>query len=183
MFACLAQPHDHAPRQQCEIAGVDRQANAGRGGHDSVEAKVAEPEQPTFLPSNPPHVHDIEALQMFLDEAGNRFGRILQVAVHDDNHVAARMVERGTERRLVAEVSRESHHSNLRMRRDSFRQQCRSAIRAPVVDDDDFVGTAWQRVEYRRETTQQLGENGLFVVDGDGRRHSGGSGHRGLPLK
>ena len=108
MFACFAQPHDHTPRQQGEIARVDRQPDAGRGRHDAVETKVAEPKKPTFLASNPPHEYDVEALQMFLDESRNRLGGILQVAVHDDDDVAGHMVEGGAQRRLVAEVSRES---------------------------------------------------------------------------
>ena len=67
------------------------------------------------------------------------FRRVLQVGIDDDNRLgAARVVEAGGERRLLAEIAAERDHRDFGARALQHRQQFRRAVRGAVIDIDDL---------------------------------------------
>ena len=121
---------------------------------------------------------------MLLEETRDQLRRILQVAVHHDDDVSRRVVERGRERRLVAEVAGQRHPHDPRVPRGRGDDGGKGPVGAAVVHEHDLVGAARELVQDRADPAQELRKDLLFVVqrdrDGDPRR----SGHgRRLPLK
>ena len=107
MFRNLLQRIDDPTGEQREVARIDREPDSGDQSQHAIEDEVAGAKHPPFLPPHPPHVNDVEALRVFLEQLRNGFRRILQVAIHDDDHIACRVIESRAERRLMAEVTRE----------------------------------------------------------------------------
>ncbi|MNN84205.1 hypothetical protein D3C81_2013380 [compost metagenome] len=57
-----------------------------------------------------PRQHHVIAVAPVLQEGRQQFGRVLQVGIHGDHHVAARFVQPGCQRRLLAEIARQVDH-------------------------------------------------------------------------
>ena len=99
-------------------------------------------------------------------EPGDR--RVLQVGIHQHDHVAARLLEPGGERRLLAEVARQLQAADARHGQPGP-QRGERRVGAAVVDDHDLPREA-QRVELGAERAQQRIEvAGLQVVGDEGR--------------
>ena len=124
---------DGAPRQQPEVARVGGDVGRGHAAEEPVErADGEQPETRLALAPLADRVDDVEALVPALDEIRDHLRRILQVAVDEHDRVAARRVEPGGERDLVAEVPRQAKQPNVRSsapRARAARPTCRRSSR------------------------------------------------------
>ena len=59
------------------------------------------------MPDRADSVYDLETLAPLLDEFGNDFGRVLEIAVDHDNGLAPGALQAGRDGHLVTEVTRE----------------------------------------------------------------------------
>jgi hypothetical protein len=76
---------------------------------------------------------------------------MLQVAVHRDHRVAARVFDAGEQRALVAEVAGKADPPNVRMLTRRRHYRLPGAVAAPVVHEYDFEAAdeSWQHRRYR----------------------------------
>ena len=93
---------------------------------------------PLFAPT----AGDVESLIDFLQEGGNIFRSVLQIAVHGDDHLAAGLVKAGRESGRLSEVAPQADHLQVRIGFDQIAQQLVAAIGRSVVDIENFVGPA-----------------------------------------
>ena len=161
---------DDTTREQGEVARVERQPHVGERGEEAVEEVVAGAESPVLLAVRAPCVDDVEPRQVDVDEPGDLLGRILQVAVHHDDDVPGGVVERGGQRRLVAEVPGEGQADDAGVGSGGGGDQLEGGVRAAVVDEDDLVGAAGEPVEHGRETPEELGKDFFLVEERDRHR-------------
>ncbi len=84
-------------------------------------------------------VDDVVAVAKLGEEVVDQLGRVLQVAVHQHDRVAARRVEPGGRRDLVAEVARERDDAQVRVGVGRAEQLLERRVAAAVVDQDHLV--------------------------------------------
>jgi len=131
--------HD-APAHQPEIARIDGDRDVREASHDPVERRRREYLEAALARAPPAGgVDDIVAGAEALDERADQLGRVLQVAVHQHDRVAARRVDAGGRRDLVAEVARERDDPQVRVAFEPVEQEPARGIAAAVVDGDHFV--------------------------------------------
>ena len=104
-------------------------------------------------------VDDVVALAPALDERPEQLGRILQVDVHRDQDVAARVVDAGGERRLLAEVAREVDDPQPAVTRAAVEQMGQRVVVRAVVHEHDLeaqAGALQKRLDRRQEDIDRL---------------------------
>ena len=72
------------------------------------------------------------------DQFGDHLGRVLEIAVHEHNGVAARSLHARRERPHVSPVARKVHDYNVRILDLQFPQQFQRGIPRTIVHIDDF---------------------------------------------
>ncbi len=60
-------------------------------------------------------IDDVVTLTMRFDHLYDDFGRVLQIGIHRNNHVAARSFEAGNQTKLMAEVARKIDAYGIRV--------------------------------------------------------------------
>jgi len=94
---------------------------------------------------------------------------VLEIAVHGDNHLAARIVKAGSERGGLAKVAAQLNHHHPRIQSGDLFEQQKGAVRAGVIHKDDLKIPV-----LRLHRLHDLGEEGneavLLVV----KRHDDG---------
>ena len=113
-------------------------------------------------------VNDVVPFGVLGQELGDDFGGILQVAVHHHDHVAADMVQRGSDRDLVAEIPRQADGHDARILGRGGCQHFDGAVAAAVIDQHDFVRSARDLVEHGAHSGQQRRQHFALVIDRDG---------------
>ncbi|MEI9897779.1 MAG: hypothetical protein WDN28_28960 [Chthoniobacter sp.] len=71
---------------------------------------------------------------------GDVAGIVLQVAIHRNDHIAAREVEAGHHRRRLAVITAEVHHFDGRIFRGEAVEHARAGVVAAVIDEDELHG-------------------------------------------
>ena len=74
------------------------------------------------------HVDDVGAVLPRRDHVRDQLGRVLEVGVEHRDGVAARVLEAGGERRLVAEVAREVDDAQARVARGERGRGCSGVL-------------------------------------------------------
>src|SRR5262249_18057149 len=106
----MSQYLDDLAIHQAEVAAVERDGQIADGVEHAIEEGVTGALDQAFLALGADGVDDVVAGPPGGDELVEHLGRILQIAVHDDDGLAAGVIESGTDRRLMAEVAAEVHH-------------------------------------------------------------------------
>ena len=121
---------------------------------------------------------------MLRQQRRDRFGAVLEIAVHCHDHVAAHEVERRAQCRLVAEVARQRHDDEPVVALSGLLEEGERAVPAPVVHEHDLVRATGNRVEHGAQPPQQLGHPRLLVVQRNRHGDSCRVAHRrARPLK
>ena len=114
-------------------------------------------------PSTSGGVYDVAA--PFLkrrDQHRDVLGLILEIRVHQDQDIALRVIESGSDSRVLPEVSREADDLEPRISGCLSLEQRQRAVAAAVVNDDGLVVKS---VKGRSEPLDELIDSGLVVVD------------------
>jgi hypothetical protein len=72
------------------------------------------------------------------DQPLDQRGRVLAVAVHEENPAQARVVETGKQRRLLAEIARQRDDLDIEAIGGERTRRRQRRIAAAVIDIDDF---------------------------------------------
>ncbi len=155
--------HDLAVHQ-AEIAAVQGNIQVADGPHQPIESCVGQAFEQPFLAFGADRVDDVVALPPEVDELAEHLGRILQVAVHDDDAPSARVLDASADRRLVAEIAAEVQDDNIRVARLDGVEQGRRAVAAAVIDEHQLIGDV-RRPQRERETAVDLGGVLFLVVE------------------
>src|SRR5713101_1456360 len=83
--------------------------------------------------------NDLEPFLRLGVELGDLLRRVLEVAVHDHDPLAARVVETGVDRVLLAEISTETDPADTRQPLAVLPDLLPGSIRAAVIDQHDLV--------------------------------------------
>ena len=94
---------------------------------------------PGTLPAGPARVHDLDAFAGPRVQPRDVFGRVLEVAVHDDDPAAARGLDAGRDRRVLAEVATEPDEAHGVVLVGELAEDAPGLVRAAIVDEDDLV--------------------------------------------
>ena len=141
------------------------QRDAGELGHQPVRRAAGNlPRQPMVAPRHAPAAYQVVALLNSLQEFRNLRGIVLQVAVHGDNHFAAREVEPGLERRRLPEIPPQPHHIHPPVVLENIFEHFVGFVAAAVVHKNNFIGFA-QPVHHFRQPHVQRGNVFLFVEE------------------
>jgi len=158
-LARVAQRADDAPAHQPEVAGVDGDRDVREPPDDAVEERGGEQlEAALAVPAPARRVDDVVAVAELGQEVVDELGRVLQVAVHQHDRVAARRVEPRRRRDLVAEVARERDHAQVGIAVGRVEQLLERGVAAPVVDQDQLVrgGRDAQSGDHVADAAQEL---------------------------
>ena len=98
----------------------------------------------SFRSFRQPHTMSSAALEL-LHHRRNVARIVLEIAVGGDDEAAAGVIEARRERRGLTEVAAEPDHPQARVGRLQPRENLEALVRAPIVDDDDFVRTGPRR--------------------------------------
>jgi hypothetical protein len=101
---------------------------------------------------------------------------MLQVGVHDDHRLAARVVEAGRQRDLLAEVTAERDGADARIARVVGLDDGERVVEAAVVHEHDLPGGR-DPLQHRREAREERADAGRLVVDRDDDAEFDGGGH------
>ncbi len=97
---------------------------------------------------------------------------MLQVAVHDDHHVAAALLDARVERGALAGVAREEHAAEFRVMGTQAAHDLLGAVGGAVAHHDDLVRPA-DRPQCRVRAPHELADALLLVVHGRHHRDRG----------
>ena len=113
-LARLPQSVDDAPAHQTKIAGVDGYRNVRQPAYDTVKYGSRQDFEAALAAAAPPRCkNDVVAGLIAVEKLSDEFGRILQIAVHEDNRVAVGSVEPRGRRDLMPEIARQGKHANV----------------------------------------------------------------------
>ena len=150
-------------RERAEGSKVPRQGDAHRAREDlmiGVRGKIAR--RDTWVEFD--RVHDVATLLFeCLDEQRDVLGLVLEIGVHQDQDVAARVVERGGDGRVLAEVSREADDPQSRVGRGLCLQPRQRTVATAIVHDHRLVVKPLER---RSHAFDERIDGGFVVVDG-----------------
>ncbi len=76
------------------------------------------------------------ALAPETDQIGNQLGRVLQVAIHDDDRSPSGMFEASAYRRLLPEIPAQADHDRLFVLAVQGVEQVGRRVPAAIVDED-----------------------------------------------
>ena len=150
-----------------ERAAVVVQVHPGHGRNERVRhhrRQAAREER--ILAVLAPAAHDVGAALERLDHRRQVARIVLQIAVQRRDVAPARVLEAGCERRGLPEVAPQPDHPHVGIDGLEPCQDLEALVRAPIVDDDDFVRTS-PGVEGRRELAVQVLERRRLVPDRD----------------
>ena len=165
----LAQAQERVERgavEEAEVAGVGLEVDLREPAHERVEpARGRELEARLALALAPLGDDDVRALAPARDQVGDELGRILEIAVDHHHRVAARVVEPGGQRQLVAEGPRQVQDADAGIALGELVEDRGGGVRRAVVDDHDLVGEVPER---GRDASAELGGEPFLV---EHRRH------------
>ena len=138
----LAEFHEgihHAARDEAE--GAELRVNR-ISGDQAQQAKIqAAAEVPDRRPKGRLSFgeDDIEPLSSGCHKLLDRLRRILQIAIHEDDVVAARLLQPGDDGGLLAEIARQPAGDHMRVAFGELLQDGPRLVRASIVDEDDLI--------------------------------------------
>jgi hypothetical protein len=144
-----------------------------RGAHEIVGREAGDAaEQQRLLALLAHALDEVVALADLLDELRHLLGRVLQVAVHDHDVPAPRMLDAGVDGRALAAVARQEDPDEVGVAGRQLADDLRGRVRAAVVDQHDLVARP-QPGERGRDAAVELAHAELLVVHGrdDGDLH------------
>ena len=168
---------DHLPRIGTQHAAEVGQPQPRDGDRDPVHEARGEPPEHGVLAVHPDSPDDVIPLGELGQQLGDLFGRILQVGVERDDHIARDVLEGREDRLVLAEIARQLEHPDaVGPLPRGLLQELERAVAAAVVDEDELVGMP-RRVHDRGQPPQELRQVALLVVD----RDDDGDPHRACP--
>jgi hypothetical protein len=128
-----------AARHQPRGGVVVRDLQARGGAHDRVVQAAGEAVEPAAATPGLHAVHDVDAFGDQLRVEGDQpLGLLFQVAVDEEHQLAARVLEAGHHRAVVAVVARQVDHAHLRHRRGHRQRAVERIVGRAVVDQHDL---------------------------------------------
>src|ERR671919_2684301 len=165
---------ERSPVDESEVSGSDPDVDVGQPPEETVEG-FRRPVLGATLAVALLH-HRVDDLVPFAppgEELRDHFRRMLEVAVHGDNGIAAGEVEPRRERDLVAEAAGQADDLEPWIPPVELDGEPVCGVRAPVVDEDDLPVAVYS-LERRREARRELRQHLLLVAqryhDGEKRR-------------
>ncbi len=174
---------DRAEHRRHDLAAVRVERAAEVGDLDAREAAEHAVDHPRGKRATPgvaagdaAPAGDVVAALDGREQPGNVLGRVLQVAVHRHDDLAARAGKTRVHRGVLAEVALEADGAHACIGRVEALELREGAVGRAVVDEDQLVRTV-ERVERGDRPPVQLVERSRLVVerddDGDVRRRLG----------
>ena len=135
---------------QPEVARVVRELDPRELGEQAVEpARAGELEPRLALARLAHRVDDVGAAAPGVEHLRDQLGRVLEVAVDHHHDVAARVLQPGADRRLVAEVARQADELDPLVRGRQGAQPLAGRVARAVVDEDQLEVEPVQRRDVR----------------------------------
>ncbi len=157
---------DSTPPVSVEGAAEVRDLDAGEAAQHPVDQPRGERASQRVLACAPPPARHVVAGLYRLDEPGYVLGRVLEVAVHRHDDVAAGTRQPRVHRRMLSEVALEAHRPNARIGAVQTLERRKGPVGRAVVDEDQLE-RARPRIERGDRAAVQLVERAGLVVDGD----------------
>ena len=111
-----------------------------------------------------PSAGDVEAFVDLLQQRGDVFRGMLQIAIHGDDDVAFGFVKAGRERRCLAEIAAQANHLEVPIGLHQIGEQLKASVGRRVVDEKNFV-RALQLLQHRREAVVEREDGVLLIVN------------------
>ncbi len=149
---------NHAAVHQPEVAGVRRHLHAARIAEQLIEPARARALEPGFVGAVAPHgIHHFCAGRPAREHQLDQRGRMLQVGVQADHHVAGGGFQARAQRSFLAEIAGQLHMAKALVF-GPLRHQRFGAVGAAVVGHDDFPAGAQRRqpVAQKRQQHAQV---------------------------
>ena len=127
--------------QESDISGANRHR---RTAHQRKQA-IEEPRWPALERAfsfrlGAYALHDDSACAPRVEERGNRFGRVLPVGIHHQDHLAASFSQSSQDRSLMAKIPRELNAHDVRVRAPQALDRAPRTVSAAIIHHDDLVG-------------------------------------------
>ena len=151
---------------RAEVVEID----AAQLGHHPIGDAAGElAHEPVIAAGVAPAADEVEAFFDFLEEAGNFFGIVLEIAVHRNDDVAAGEIEAGFERGGLAEIAAEADDVDAMIVLVNVGENFERVIAAAIVDENELVGLA-DGVHYLGDLHVERRDVFLLVEEGDHNR-------------
>ncbi len=135
--------------------------------HQPVGAARGKTAQPEVVNAHlAPAADDVVALGNFLEEQRNVRGVVLQIAVHGDDVLAARMIEPGGQCRSLPKIPPQADHRHPAVYAGNLAQQVKRLVRRSVIHQHHFKTFA-VGLHHRLQAVVEIGDVFLLVVQGD----------------
>src|ERR1051325_3159835 len=85
-----------------------------------------------------PSANNVVAFRDFLQKYRNIGGVVLQIAIHGDNVLAACVIESGSKRRSLPEITPQANNSDAAVHARNLAKQVKCLVRRTVINEDDF---------------------------------------------
>ena len=158
---------DDSPGHEPEVAGIGRDLHVGDFVDHLVAAAGDELLDPRFAGAGAAlRQDDVVALPPLFDHLMDELGRVLQIDVHDDDGVAARIVHAGERGHRLAEAAGELEEFDPVVLGALGEDNVLGAIRRRIHRKDDFV-VLGDLAQDRPNPAKELGDIFLFAEDGD----------------
>ncbi len=157
---------DDATIEQLEIRRIPKIDAAEPRQHRIEEPGSHSGERTVALAAPLDRIDDHGALAPFLDHRRDQLRRMLQIGVNRDHRVAARSLEAGEQRRLLAKIAREPEPLDAGILPGQILHPIERRVATAVVDHDDLQvhRAGRERVDYHIHGVRDAGR---FVVRGN----------------
>ncbi len=129
---------ERLPPVRVEGAAEVGDRHAGEAAQHPVDQPRGKRPAPGVTTSDPAPARDVRAAVDSRDELRDVLGRVLEIAVHRHDDVAARADEPGVHRRMLAEVAPKAHGPYAPVCGMEPLQLGEAAVRRPVVHEHDL---------------------------------------------
>ena len=106
---------------------------------------------------------DVVTRRNFLDEHRDIVGIVLQIAIHGDDVLAARVIESSGEARGLSEIAAQLHNRHSAVHRSDLPQHGERLVARAVIDENDLKALAI-RFHDRLQTIIEVGDVLLLVM-------------------
>jgi hypothetical protein len=168
----LIELFDNAAIHQAEDARIGRAGQISHGAQQRIEEAESDSARAVTVASTRslPQNH-LVALAPFGHQLGNDLRRVLQIAVDQDDALAAGVVDARRHRRLMPEIAREADDLESPILGVHLPQQLRGAVAAAVVHENDLPHLA-AAINGGKQPPPQLRQALLLIEDRhDDRNH------------
>src|SRR5262245_26165239 len=130
----------HRPAiHQAEVAAVQRNVDIADRAQDTIKGGIRQALDQSFFSFGANGIDDIVSFSPGLNQLLDDFGRILQIAIHDDDGPTTGLIDSRRDGRLMSKITAQLHDHDPSIVHLQVVEYTRRGVAAAVVHEDELI--------------------------------------------